>query len=910
MLSGFFCKSQAPVVQTFNCTGASQTFVVPSCVSSITVEAWGAGGGAGGPDSNPGSDGGGGAYASSVLSVVPGQILTVTTGCGGQGGGGCQAAGGFGPGGFGLGNGGNGGNPGGSGCSGPGGGGGGGTGILNGGTILLVAGGGGGGGGGGNLGGGAAGGGGGQNGNSVGTTMGGTLGASPNNNGLAGMATVGDGAGGGGGGGGLAGGGGGNVPGTDMGGAGGAGGTNLGTTVLNGNNVLPGNAGGAGLCAGCAVGGVFGGTAPGGSGILILSYIVIPAPAVTANASANPVCAGSPLTLTGGGATTYTWTGGVTNGVAFTPSATATYTVTGEMSGCTNTAVISVNVNALPIVTANSGTICVGQQTTALNASGASTYVWSPGTGLNATTGATVNASPSSTTTYTVTGTDTNGCSNTAQAPVTVNPLPVMNVNSAAICLGQQTATLSANGATSYTWFPTTALSSVPGPTVTAAPALTTTYIVSGTDINTCTNTAQSIVLVNPLPIITVNSAAICMGQTNALLSAGGANTYTWLPSAGLSSSNGANVTANPPTTTSYTVAGTNNNSCTNTAVSTVTVNPLPNVTVNSAAICIGQQAANLTASGAATYVWAPTSGLNSASGSTVLATPSSNSSYTVTGTDGNSCKNTAIATITVNALPLVNASPQASMGCAPLCVKFSNLLPSQGIYEWNFGDGQISSTSAPLHCFTSEGVFSVSMKLTDPKGCVNSSSANITVFPVPTADFYYTPKEPIINISSEVSFSDASFGAPITEWNWFFMNTNQFQSSLQHPQFTYTEAGNYLVALVVKSNKGCKDTVLKPILINDDYALFVPNAFTPNGDGVNDVFQPKGFGFTKYTLFIFDRWGEKIFESKVFENGWDGSYTRKSPDISQNDVYIWKIKLTNNSGKIVELTGHVTLLK
>ncbi|HRD39415.1 MAG TPA: PKD domain-containing protein, partial [Bacteroidia bacterium] len=112
---------------------------------------------------------------------------------------------------------------------------------------------------------------------------------------------------------------------------------------------------------------------------------------------------------------------------------------------------------------------------------------------------------------------------------------------------------------------------------------------------------------------------------------------------------------------------------------------------------------------------------------------------------------------------------------------------------------------------------------------------------PKPIADFNHAPIKPIINIDGDVVFTDASHGANIVSWQWYFMNTAQYTSTLQNPTFLYTEAGTYAVALVVKSDKGCIDTIVRPIVVGEDFGLYVPDAFTPNADGLNDIFQPKG---------------------------------------------------------------------
>ena len=138
-------------------------------------------------------------------------------------------------------------------------------------------------------------------------------------------------------------------------------------------------------------------------------------------------------------------------------------------------------------------------------------------------------------------------------------------------------------------------------------------------------------------------------------------------------------------------------------------------------------------------------------------------------------------------------------------------------------------------------------------------------------------------------------------------MSNEQFQSTQKNPTFVYKDPAQYLVALVVKSDRGCADTVLKPIVIGEDFGIWIPNAFTPNDDRVNNVFEPKGYGIVKYTMTIFDRWGEKIYVSKDFSLGWDGY---KDEKMCKDDVYIYKIVITNVYNVQKEYVGHVTLLK
>jgi gliding motility-associated-like protein len=198
-----------------------------------------------------------------------------------------------------------------------------------------------------------------------------------------------------------------------------------------------------------------------------------------------------------------------------------------------------------------------------------------------------------------------------------------------------------------------------------------------------------------------------------------------------------------------------------------------------------------------------------------------------------------------------------------------------------------------------------------DANGCTGTVvPVTVDIYPQPVADFNHAPIKPIVNQDPFVTFTDASYGATIVSWNWYFMNTAQYTSVEQNPTYSYTEPGTYPVVLVVKSDKGCTDTLVRPLVVGEDFGIYVPNAFTPNEDGINDVFQPKGFGVVEYELNIYDRWGEKVFSTKIFEEGWNGSFLGRGSGICEEGVYTWLINCTSVFGKSHELKGHVTLMK
>ena len=411
-------------------------------------------------------------------------------------------------------------------------------------------------------------------------------------------------------------------------------------------------------------------------------------PTVTVNSPI--ICSGQPATLIASGASSYSWnTGEATNTIIVSPTSTTSFTVLGISVGCTNTVVASVSVTPLPTVTVNSPMICSGQTTT-LTANGAATYAWNTGSTSNLLT-----VSPTSSTNFTVTGT-TNGCTNTTVSNVFVTPLPTVTVNSPVICAGQ-TPTLTANGATTYFW--NTGSTANP---LTVSPTTNTNFTVTGTT-NGCTNTAVSNVVVNSNPTVTVNPPIICSGQS-ATLTASGASSYVWDTGASTNT-----IVVSPTSTTNYTVLGASTG-CTSTVVASLTVNPLPTVTVNSLSICIGQTA-TITANGANTYVWNTGSTTNP-----LIVSPTTNTNFTVTGTT-NGCTNTAVAIISVTPLPSV------SVNSSTICAGLTATLTANGAstYTWSNGanNGSLSDNPLTTTNYTVTG---------EQLGCINSATANIVI--------------------------------------------------------------------------------------------------------------------------------------------------------------------------------------
>ena len=411
----------------------------------------------------------------------------------------------------------------------------------------------------------------------------------------------------------------------------------------------------------------------------------------------------------------------------------------------------------------------------------------------------------------------------------------------------------------------------------------------------------------------TVNSSTICVGQT-ATLTAAGATSYTWAPSPGLSTTTGATITVKPTTNTNYTLYA-SNGICTGINTAHVYVNALPLIKVGNASLCLRQQTATLTASGGTTYTWSPISGLNISNGNTVQAQPIKTTTYVVTGMDANACINKDTTIVTVYPLPTINISP-VSVQCVPFCpvIQGTSYPPAKNL-SWDLGNGQIpltttgisSSSFSVATCYTVAGTYAIHLTVTDSTNCSNNTVASIKTPDQPIADFDYTPK-PVNILSPEVHFIDQS-GAGIQSYTWNFGDLlSPGGSTLANPTHAYTDTGSYSVSLTVVNFAGCSASVVKPVLIEEDYSIYVPNAFSPNADGKNEIFKPAGEGILAYELYIFDRWGMLVFQSDDLNKGWDG--TNHAGNIAQQDIYVWKIDLRNFKNQRKSLTGTVSLIQ
>ncbi|MBS1647314.1 MAG: gliding motility-associated C-terminal domain-containing protein [Bacteroidetes bacterium] len=618
-------------------------------------------------------------------------------------------------------------------------------------------------------------------------------------------------------------------------------------------------------------------------------------PTVTVNNAT--ICSNGTATLTANGASTYVWAPGGSTASTLTvnPSASTQYTVTGTVGSCTAAATSTVTVASTPTLTVkNDTTVCSGSMVT-LFASGATTYTWiTSGPTLVATT-ATTMVTPTVTQTYYVGGSNSS-CSAIDSVKITVNSLPTLTVsNTSPICSGQQTATLTANGANTYTWTPSSSLSSSTGATVVSNATTTTTYTLLATAANGCMGIDTTTVKVNAIPVITSNPISICIGNSGTL-TATGATSYTWASSGGTGSS-GASVVVTPTVVgvSTYSVLGVDANGCYGTVTTSITVNNLPTVSANTNSVCVGSTA-TLTANGAATYTWTPNTGLSSGNGTPVTVSPSSTISvtYTVSGTDANGCVNSNTVTLVVNPSPNISTS-----GSQTVCAGDTVHLSATGAtnYTWLPAAGLTgANTATPYGMPTSSTNYTVIG--TNALGCSKAAVVPVSTASI-SASFSADPQTGIAPLT--VNFTNTSMGA--TSYTWNYGNGSTQVVNTTSSQSNYSVSGTYTVTLMASNANMCTASTSATIVVSDGFSISIPNVFTPNGDGINDNFFVKSTGVSSMSILIYDRWGLLLWQTNAASDMWDGG--------KQNDgTYFYVIKATDTKGQTHNYQGYLTLIK
>lgn len=628
-----------------------------------------------------------------------------------------------------------------------------------------------------------------------------------------------------------------------------------------------------------------------------------------------------PITITGPIVNDYTWSWTPTTGltpatgpsVVANPAVTTTYTASGTpVNTCVNPVTMTFVVEVTPSTGANPvitpvGTICQGSP--AFNLSVDSTGGTWLGTGITDATLGTFDPTVAGPGTHLITYYTSNPCNNTDTMNITViGSASATIVQPAPVCEGTAPFNLSAaapGGVWSGTGITNTSLGTFDP---TAAGSYTIQYDIAGS----CPVMDTVIVTVNPIfdptitqpPIVCVASPAFNLTAVDG----GGAWTGTGITSVPAGTFNPAIAGVGTHIIT-YTISG----PCPAVDTVVVTVLAVYNATItNVNPMCVSAPAFNMVAASPG-GAWTGTGITNSATGTFDPGTAGAGI-HTITYTISGTCGTSDTTVVTVVALPVITLTPDTTEGCDPKMISFVGTDDQPGgVYDWDFGVlttlGDTSHLSNPTYQY-STGVYTVTMSYTNTIGCVSTIVANnlITIHARPTAMF--TSTQPADIIEPTVYFTDqsVSIGA-ITNWAWIF--EPGATSILQHPNYSYTQEGIYPVELTITNVYGCKDTIENNVVVNPVYLLYAPNAFTPNADGLNDVFIVQGEGIDpdNFEMLIFDRWGERIFKTSDLHTGWNGA-KNNSGTLVQEDVYVYKIVLKDWQGRRHQYIGHVTIVK
>jgi gliding motility-associated-like protein len=505
------------------------------------------------------------------------------------------------------------------------------------------------------------------------------------------------------------------------------------------------------------------------------------------------------------------------------------------------------------------------------------------------------------TTTYTFTP-GIGQCGYTATMTIIVYPQVLVTITDTSICTGGTAILIATASPAGGDFFWSNAN---PTSSITVSPTFSTSYSVFYTSLNNCFATATRLLAVNPIPTATATSALICDGEIATIVATGlpTGGTYLWSPSGQTT----ASINVSPSSTANYSVVY-SRLGCESPVVNTVvTVNPVPILNLASEVICIGEDitmTAQTTIAGGV-YDWG-----NGNSNATQTFSPQSDTTLTLSYSVNGCTSPIETSTITVNPLPISTFSGSPLTGCIPLEVTLLADDNSNTSYSWSASNGLTGTGAQSSLTFTSGGVYNITLTA-GLNGCFTTTTLNnyIEVDNYPIASFVPSSNS-FTELSQLLEFTNTSSGANSYSWDF----GDGASSTEINPEHNFTDNSNgHTITLVAASTMGCTSTYQISIDFNEVLIYYIPNTFTPDGDGHNQTFKPvftSGFDPFNYEMLIYNRWGEIIFETHDVTYGWDGTYAQANYTC-QDGVYLYTIIFKNplvDERKVV--CGSVTLLK
>lgn len=605
-------------------------------------------------------------------------------------------------------------------------------------------------------------------------------------------------------------------------------------------------------------------------------------------------------------------------------------------AGCVNAVTQNVTVYPNPVANFTAAPVCEGATTTFVNTSTGNPNAWTwdfdDGSPTDNTQNPTHVYAASNTYNVQLSITTANGCTHDTTKAVDVNPIPLADFSGTDVC--------------------ETAPSVFTDNSSVAAPATLTDWEWDFDDNGSIDNTTQNPSYVFPVDgthdvLLTVTSTGGCTDDTlvtvtvfpgvvsdftftdvclNAVTDFTDQSTVTsgiivswdWDFGDNTANANTQNTThtyaSDGTFTASLTV--TSDNGCSSTSDEDITVYPLPNADFSSTSVCEGEPTvftdlSSVTSGSIST--WRYEFGDNTVNASqnpshTYAAAGSYDTELWIATAEG--CLDSITKPVTVHPLPVTDFEVLPDNGCMPLDVDFNDLssIATGNIVNWVWdiqSAGTINEQNTSF-TFPNAGSYDVTLTVTSDQGCITTLTQTdaLTVHPKPFPEFAFTPLITEI-LYPEITFTDLSGGNP-TQWNWQFGTGDS--SDTQNPVYNFPDTGRFTVVLEIFNQFGCSDTVSHTVIITPSFTIYVPNAFSPNNDGVNDVFLPKGIGWRNYELRVFSRSGEQVFTSFDPLIGWNGK-VRESEIYAMPDVYVWRVYVRDNDNRIQDYVGIVTLV-
>lgn len=607
---------------------------------------------------------------------------------------------------------------------------------------------------------------------------------------------------------------------------------------------------------------------------------------------------------------------------------TATFTSNQTTLTCSSSAVSNVSIVPMfPVMAVSNNNVCEGGIGTfsALASGGAPIYNWAGPNGFfsNNQINNINNITPAATGNYTVSAIFSIGtvsCMTSNFTQLNVVPMgSITVVPNIDVCKGQGAVlTATSNGAISYQWTgpnnfsvstPTAVFANL---TSTYSGVYTVTALYTNGSIN-CYNSNTSILNVKPDIQFTLSPMGqLCYNQSLLINGPAGATSYTW-------TGPGINVNSQSlylPTTTTNNI-GTYSlivdlNGCKTYGATYVDVlDPIKwKYEPGEMTVCKGQNFTVTTmadgGSGNYAYTWNPYFGIAGPTGSVQVGTGVGTTIYQISVYDISCPQYTITTPFKLNVLqPPVPKLAVEDKLCEPYCAIFNSKIGDESEYvSYTFNGQQTYYGDSTKICLPA-GTHVATVTALGLNGCTGTYTYGpIVVYPKPIADFTWDPKEPNTLSESVITLYPVNRNTNYS-YTWE-LGPKDDTTTYIIPTVKFTEPGKYPISMMVTTEHGCRDTITKVIKVDDEFIMYIPNAFTPNGDGNNDTFQPKGLGIKSFTISIFDRWGREIYFNRDGK-GWDGTF---KGSIVQDGVYIYTIVAIDNKSGKKEFKGHVTLMK